>query len=119
VCGCNIADNDDNGNGQPDCLDPSAATQPTAAAYVTTKLNLAKAKTFNILRIKMQNFGGKVVYSYTLTRGAYKLTKTSKTSTISLNGLKSGTYTFSYSVSTGTGAKKVSTKVTTSTIKIP
>lgn len=119
VCGCNVADNDDNGNGQPDCLDPTAATQPSAAAYVTTKLNLAKSKTFNILRIKMQNFGGKVVYSYTLTKGKYKVTKTSKTSTISLNGLKSGTYTFSYSVTTGTGAKKVSTKVTTSTIKVP
>ena len=67
----------------------------------------------------MQNFGGKVTYSYSLTKGKHKLTKTSKTSTISLNGLKSGTYTFTYFVSTGTGAKKVSTKVTSTTIKIP
>jgi hypothetical protein len=119
ACGCNIADNDDNGNGQADCLDPTAATQPTAAAYVTTKINLAKKKTYNILRIRMQNFGGKVTYSYTLTKGTYKLSKTSKTSAISLNGLKSGTYTFSYSVSTGTGAKKVTTKIATTTIKVP
>jgi hypothetical protein len=119
ACGCNLADNDDNGNGQADCLDPTAATQPSAAVYVTTKLNLAKKKTYNILRIRMQNFGGKVTYSYSMTSGTYKLSKTSRSSNISLNGLKSGTYTFSYSVSTGSGAKKVTTKITTTTLKIP
>lgn len=119
ACGCNLADNDDNGNGQADCLDPTAATQPSAAVYVTTKLNLAKKKTYNILRIRMQNFGGRVTYSYSMTSGTYKLSKTSRSSNISLNGLKSGTYTFSYSVSTGSGAKKVTTKITTTTLKIP
>jgi hypothetical protein len=118
VCGCNVADTDANGNGQADCIDPTAATQPTAASFVSTKVTLGKGKTLNILRIKMQSFGGKNVYSYKLTRDKYKLEKTSKSAAISVKGLKSGTYTFSYNVTTGTGSSKITTKTTTSAIKV-
>jgi hypothetical protein len=118
ACGCNTADTDANGNGQADCLDLTSNTQPTAAAYVATAINLAKGNTFNILRIKMQSFGGSNVYSYSLTKKGYKVQKTSKTASIALTGIKSGTYTFSYTITTGTGARKVTTKTTTSTIKV-
>jgi len=118
ACGCNIADTDANGNGQADCLDLSAGTQPTAAAYVSTAIGLPTGKSINILRIRMQSFGGKNVYSYSVTKKGYKLQKTSKTPLISLTGIKSGTYTFSYNITTGSGANKITTKTTTSTIKV-
>ena len=118
VCGCNVADTDANGNGQADCIDPTAATQPTTASFVSSAISLAKGKSFNILRIKMQSFGGKNVYSYSLTKKGYKLQKTSKSASIAVKGIQSGTYTFSYTVTTGTGVKKVTTKTSTTTIKV-
>jgi hypothetical protein len=118
VCGCNVADTDANGNGQADCIDPTAATQPTTPSFVSSAISLAKGKSFNILRIKMQSFGGKNVYSYSLTKKGYKLRKTSKSASIAIKGIKSGTYTFSYTVTTGTGANKVTTKTSTTTIKV-
>jgi hypothetical protein len=118
VCGCNVADTDANGNGQADCLDPTAATQPAAASYVASKVNLSKGKKLNILRIKMQSFGGKNVYSYSLTKSGYSLQKTSKSASIAVKGLPSGTYTFSYNITSGSGATKITTKTTTTTLKV-
>jgi hypothetical protein len=85
---------------------------------MSSAISLAKGKSFNILRIKMQSFGGKNVYSYSLTKKGYKLQKTSKSASIAVKGIKSGTYTFSYTVTTGTGANKVTTKTSTTTIKV-
>jgi hypothetical protein len=66
----------------------------------------------------MQGFGGKVTYSYSLTRNGYKLQKTSKTNTVVVRGLRPGTYSFSYSVTVGSGATKATTKVTNSSIQV-
>ena len=118
VCGCNVLDTDNNGNGQADCLDPSSATVPATPSYDVSKIGLGRNGTLTILRIKMQGFGGKVTYSYSLTRKGYKLQKTGSSNTIAVRGVKSGTYTFSYSISTGSGAGKTTTRVSTSTIRV-
>jgi hypothetical protein len=117
VCGCNVLDTDANGNGQADCLDPGAATAPAIPSYDVSRLGIGRS-TLTILRIKMQGFGGKVTYSYSLTRNGYKLQKTSKTNTVVVRGLRPGTYSFSYSVTVGSGATKATTKVTNSSIQV-
>ncbi len=116
VCGCNVLDTDANGNGQADCLDLNGETVPSAPYYDLSKIGIGRNKTLNILRVKMQAFGGRNVYSYSLTKKGYKLQKTSTSNTIAVRGLKPGTYTFRYSISTGKGAGKVTTKVTTSPV---
>jgi len=116
-CGCNVIDTDTNGNGQADCLDPSATTVPATPKYDVSKIGLGKG-TLTILRIKMQGFGGKNVYSYSLTKKGYKLQKTSSTNTITIRGIKPGTYTFTYSIATGSGAGRITTKPSTGTIKV-
>lgn len=113
-----MLDTDTNGNGQADCLDPTANTLPATANYDVSKIGLGRNKTLVILRVKMQGFGGRNVYSYSLTRKGYKLEKTSKSNTVTIRGLKPGTYTFSYSITTGTGAQKVTTKVSPTTIPV-
>jgi hypothetical protein len=118
ACGCNVLDTDANGNGQADCLDPNSNTTPTAANYDVSKIGLGGNSILTILRIKMQGFGGKVVYSYSLTKKGYRLQRSSSTNTIALRGIKPGTYTFSYSVTTGAGASRITTKVSTTTIKV-
>jgi len=118
ACGCNVVDTDTNGNGQADCLDPSPATAPAVATYEVSKVGIGRNRTLTILRVKMQGFGGKNSYSYSLSRKGYKLKKTSSTNTVTVRGIKPGTYTFSYSVSTGKGANRITTKVTTSPIKV-
>jgi hypothetical protein len=118
VCGCNVLDTDGNGNGQPDCVDPNANTTPTAANYEVSKIGLGRNNNLTILRVRMQPFGGRNVYSYSLTKKGYKLQKTSATNGVVVRGLRPGTYTFSYSVTTGSGARKITTRVSTSTIKV-
>jgi hypothetical protein len=118
VCGCNVLDTDANGNGQADCIDPTANTTPTAPNYEVSKIGIGRNNTLTILRLRMQGFGGRNVYSYSLTRKGYKLQKTSSTNGLVIRGIKPGTYTFSYSITTGAGARKVTTKVSTSTIKV-
>lgn len=114
---CNVIDTDTNGAGQADCLDPSAATVPATPKYDVSKIGLGRG-TLTILRIKMQGFGGKNVYSYSLTKKGYKLQKTSSTNTITIRGIKPGTYTLTYSITTGSGASRVTTKPSTGTIKV-
>lgn len=118
TCGCNVLDTDANGNGQADCLDPTATTTPTAAKYEVAKIGLGRNNTLTILRIRMQGFGGRLVYSYSLTKKGYRLQKTSTSSNVVVRGIKPGTYTFTYSISTGSGASKVTTRTSTSTITV-
>jgi hypothetical protein len=91
---------------------------PATPLYDMSKIGLGRNGTLRILRIKMQGFGGKVTYSYSLTRKGYKLQKTGSANTIAIRGIKPGTYTFSYFISTGSGAGKTTTQVSTSTIRV-
>jgi Tol biopolymer transport system component len=118
-CGCNVADTDANGNGQADCLDLTPTTQPTAPVITVNRIGAVKNKSFSVLRARLQNFGGQKVYFYKLTRRGFKFEKTSTTSTISVTGLPAGTYLFSYYVTSGTGARKITTKTTTVEVRVP
>lgn len=119
VCGCSVSEADENGNGAPDCVDPTAATQPTAPRIDITRTSLDSQTGVYQLLALMQRFSGRVTYNTTLTRGSFKKTRSQGGVVASFTKLKKGTYTFTYSVSVGSGARKVTSKTRTIKIKIP
>lgn len=119
VCGCSVPESDDNGNGAPDCVDPTATTQPSVPRIDITRTSLDSQPAAYQLLVLMQKFSGRVTYNATLTRGSFKKTYSKSGVIASFSKLKKGTYTFKYSVSVGSGSRKVTSKTTTITIKIP
>lgn len=117
-CGCNTPDTDSNKNGIADCLDPNANVTPSAALYQVYRVPIGGGKKRTDMRVTMQSFGGKRTYNYKLYKPGFKVESTSASSYVTFEGLAKGTYIFSYSVTIGSGPGKVTTKISSRTIKI-
>jgi hypothetical protein len=118
VCGCNVADVDSNGNGAVDCLDPTAASTPSTAKYDVSKVLLGQGKSVFTLRLMAQKFSGKVSYTMTLKRGTASETKTSTSPFFTFKNLRKGNYTVTYTVSVGSGASKVTSKISSVVVSV-
>lgn len=119
TCGCNTPDTDANGNGAADCVDPNVNTQPTTPKVDVTRTTPDSKKAKFQLIALFQRFTGKVTYNVVVRRGSKTVSKTSDRALVSFTGLDKGTVTLEYSVTVGKGTSAVTSKTTTTTVKLP
>lgn len=114
TCGCNTTDADDNNNGVSDCKDPTAATLPS-----TPRIYITRGTSGYQVLARMQSFLGTVTYNSTLSGGNGVVGRRSGTRNAASFTVSPGTYTFSYTVSVGSGGSKVTTRKRSVRIKVP
>jgi hypothetical protein len=115
VCGCNVADTDANGNGSPDCIDPTADTQPDDPLVDVTRIRQGGRTVYQVLA-KLQQFGNRITYQVTMKGKKTRFKRTiNKSKNVVGFRVPADTYTLSYVVKLG----DVTTKETSITFKVP